>query len=170
MSDFYEDVRVGDVHEFGSHTFTADAIRAFARRYDPQPFHLDEAAAKASLFGGLCASGWHTAAVWMKLMVAHGQRVAAERKARGVDVAKPGPSPGFKELRWLKPVFAGDTISYRSRVTGKRELNSKPQWGMVFSDNEGTNQKGELVFSFKGQVLVERRGGGIEPEGTPTWT
>ncbi len=157
MTKFYEDHEAGDLHEFGSSTFTAEAIRAFALAYDPQPFHLDEAAAKASLFGGLCASGWHTAAVWMKLMVAYQQRVAKEMAERGEPVAKPGPSPGFKQLRWLKPVMVGDTIRYRSRTTGKRDLKSKPDWGLVFSENEGFNQNGELVFSFLGQVLAERR-------------
>ena len=95
----------------------------------------------------------------MSCYIATRDRVRDEARARGEDVVPTGPSPGIRDLRWLKPVTPGDTISYRSTVTGKRELNSRPGWGMVFSMNEGFNQKGELVFSFEGKVLTPKRPG-----------
>src|ERR1700710_2960376 len=104
---FFEDIEVGQRRELGSFTFTAELIKKFALQFDPQPFHLDEAEGRKSLFGGLAASGWHVSAVFMKLMVADDQRQAREAVARGEKVAVGGPSPGFKELRWIKPVLAG---------------------------------------------------------------
>jgi acyl dehydratase len=153
MTAFFEDVTVGDEVELGSFAFTAEDIKRFAARYDPQVFHLDEAAAAASHFGGLCASGWHTAAAWMKVMIAYQERRAAEARTAGRPVAELGPSPGFRDLKWLKPVYAGDVVTYRSRITGKRVSGSRPGWGLVMQDNTGTNQKGELVFSFAATVF-----------------
>ena len=152
-----EEIEAGLVVELGSHHFTKEAIIAFAKQYDPQPFHLSEEGGRAGPFGVLSASGWHTGAAWMKCYVATNQAAEEEIRAAGGNPAAPGPSPGFTNLRWLKPVTPGDTISYRSTVTGKRELNSRPGWGMVFSTNEGFNQKGELVFSFEGKVLTPKR-------------
>lgn len=149
----FDELAIGARTELGSYRFTAADIIAFASAFDPQRFHLDEAAAKASLFGGLCASGWHTAAIWMKLMVAHRRRIEA---AMGAAAPKLGPSPGFRNLRWLKPVFAGDTITYSSTVIDKRASTSRPGWGLVFHRNEGVNQSGELVYSFDGCVFWER--------------
>ena len=152
-----EEIEAGLVVELGSHHFTKEAIIAFAKQYDPQPFHLSEEGGRAGPFGVLSASGWHTGAAWMKCYVATNQAAEEEIRAAGGNPAAPGPSPGFTNLRWLKPVTPGDTISSRSTVTGKRELNSRPGWGMVFSTNEGFNQKGELVFSFEGKVLTPKR-------------
>ena len=115
---FFEDIVAGERFEVGRHTFLADDIKAFARRFDPQPFHLDEAAAARSHFGALCASGWHTAATWMRLMVEHQRREDDAQRARGEPVAALGPSPGFRELKWLKPVYAGDTIAGGWSVMG----------------------------------------------------
>ena len=154
---FFEDIRIGHKSEIGHHTFTAEEIKRFAARYDPQPFHLDEAAAARSHFGALCASGWHTAAVCMRMLVERKDRVVAELKARGEPVATWGPSPGFRELKWLKPVYAGDTITYSSEPVEKRESKSRPGWGLMFSRNTGTNQHGELVYSFIGSAFIERR-------------
>ena len=109
---FLDEVRVGERTVIGSHTFTAVAIKAFAARFDPQPFHLDEAAAARSHFGALCASGWHTAAVWMRLIVDHRRAESEARRARGEPVARTGVSPGFRDLKWPRPVYAGDTITY----------------------------------------------------------
>ncbi|CAM5222871.1 dehydratase [Bosea thiooxidans] len=153
---FFEELDAGSRHELGSFIFTAEEIVAFARSFDPQPFHMDEAAAAASSFGRLAASGWHTAAVWMATMVSHRRRQFAVASGRP---ARLGPSPGFKNLRWTKPVFAGDRITYFSEVTAKRESASRPQWGLYFHRNTGLNQKGEEVFSFEGCVFVERKPG-----------
>ena len=156
---YFDDIDVGDRMDIGSHLFTADEIKLFAAQFDPQPFHIDEAAAARSHFGALCASGWHTASMWMRLRVQYGQREDAERAARGEVLAKLGPSPGFRDLKWLKPVYAGDTIAYASEVVEKRVTKSRPGWGIVFARNTGTNQKGELVMSFTGSGFVERRPG-----------
>jgi acyl dehydratase len=154
---FWEDIVVGERAEIGSHTFTTDAIKAFARAFDPQPFHLDEAAAARSHFGALCASGWHTASVWMRLMVDYQNREDAARRARGEAVATLGPSPGFRELKWQKPVYVGDTITYATEVIDKRASNSRPQWGLMSIRNSGVNQKSETVISFISAAFVERR-------------
>ena len=151
---FFEELEVGSRHELGSFVFTAEEIIAFARSFDPQPFHMDEAAARSSLFGTLAASGWHTAAVWMATMVEHRKRQLAATIGRP---ARLGPSPGFRNLRWSKPVLAGDRITYFSEVVDKRESASRPQWGLFFHRNTGVNQKGEEVFSFDGCVFVERK-------------
>ena len=109
---FFEDMAVGDRRETGSFTFTADEIKRFARQYDPQRFHLSEEEGRNSLFGGLAASGWHVAAVYMGLLVLDCQRNDREALARGDKVGVGGPSPGFRDLRWIKPVLAGDTITF----------------------------------------------------------
>ena len=154
---YLDDLDEGRVVELGSHHFTKEAIIAFAQKYDPQPFHLSEEGGRNGPLGVLSASGWHTAAGWMKCYVATNQKAEAATRAAGGEPAPIGPSPGFTNLRWLKPVAPGDTITYRSTVTGKRELKSRPGWGLVFSLNEGFNQKGELVFSFEGKVLTPKK-------------
>lgn len=156
---YFDDIDVGDRMALGTHSFTAEDIKTFATQYDPQAFHVDEAAAAKSHFGALCASGWHTVAAWMNLRVQYGRREDAERAARGEIIARLGPSPGFRELKWLKPVYVGDTITYASEVVEKRVTKSRPGWGLVFARNTGTNQKGELVMSFIGSGFVERRPG-----------
>jgi acyl dehydratase len=157
MSQFFEDLTLGDAIEIGSYTFTPEGIKRFASAYDPQPFHLDEEAAKASHFGGLCASGWQTAAVWMKLIIAYHARGGREALKTGQPVARLGPSPGFKDLKWLKPVYAGDTLTYTCRLIDKRESDSRPDWGLVTHHNVATNQHGVPVFEFTATVFWERR-------------
>jgi acyl dehydratase len=154
---FFEDLKVGQRRELGSFTFTAELIKKFAAQFDPQAFHLDEEAGRNSLFGGLAASGWHVASVCMKLLVADAQRQAAEMAARGEKVAIWGPSPGFRELRWLKPVLAGDVISFASEVETLRTSEKRPEWGIAQARNTGTNQRGELAFSFLATAFVPRR-------------
>jgi acyl dehydratase len=155
---FFEDIEIGQRREVGSFTFTAELIKKFAAQFDPQPFHLDEEAGRQSLFGELAASGWHVASVCMKLMVADGQRQAADAAARGEKAAVWGPSPGFRELRWIKPVLAGDTVSFSSAVETVRSSSSRPEWGIVQARNTGINQRGELVFSFLATAFAPRRG------------
>ena len=154
---FFEDIKVGDILPIGRHTFNAEEIKAFAQRFDPQPFHMDEAAAAQSHFGALCASGWHTAAAWMRLMVdqRRGQMEAA--MARGEKVATQGPALGLRDLKWLKPVYVGDTIEYVSEVIELRVSNSRPGTGLMTILSSGANQKGETVISFVSTTFVERR-------------
>ena len=154
---FFEDIEIGQRRELGSFTFTADAIKKFAAQFDPQRFHLDEEEGRKSLFGGLAASGWHVGSVCMKLLVADGQRLAREALARGEQVAAWGPSPGFRDLRWIKPVLAGDTILFASEVESLRVSEKRPEWGVLQIRNTGTNQRGELVFSILATAFVQRR-------------
>jgi acyl dehydratase len=155
--EYFEDIVIGVRHELGSYTFTAERIKAFAGKYDPQPFHLDEEAGRQSFFGGLVASGWHTAAACMRVGVDSRRRAAAAAQARGDDVPAGGPSPGFKSLRWPKPVLAGDTVTFFSEVTSKRASVTRRDWGLVIVLNTGLNQRGELVFSFDASAFVARR-------------
>ncbi len=157
---FFEDLKIGQRRELGSFTFTAELIKRFASQFDPQRFHLDEEEGRKSLFGGLAASGWHVGSVCMKLLVAHGQREAGEARARGEEIAVYGPSPGFRELRWIKPVLAGDTVSFASEIASLRVSEKRPQWGIVEVRNTGTNQRGELVFSVLATAFVPRRDAG----------
>ena len=154
---FFEDLAIGQRREFGSFTFTADNIKKFAAQFDPQRFHLDEEAGRQSLFGGLAASGWHVGSVCMKLVVADMQRRTREALARGEKVAPGGPSPGFRELRWIRPVLAGDTISFASVIESVRVSESRPGWGILQVRNTGTNQRGEPVYSVLATAFVPRR-------------
>ena len=154
---FFEDIEISARRDLGSFTFTAEAIKTFAAQFDPQAFHLDEEAGRQSLFGGLAASGWHVGSVCMKLLVADGQRQMKEAAARGEEIAVWGPSPGFRELRWIRPVLAGDIISFSSVVETKRTSEKRPEWGILQARNTGTNQRGELVYSFLASAFVPRR-------------
>jgi acyl dehydratase len=157
MMRFFDDIRIGDKVTIGSHLFTAEEIRTFAGQYDPQPFHLDETLAKQSHFGALVASGWHTAALWMRNMVAYRKREADAMRRRGEAVPVIGPSPGFKDMRWLKPVFAGDTIAYTTEAIEMRVSKTRPEWGLVRLLNSGTNQRGVQVITFISTAFIERR-------------
>ena len=154
---FFEDIRVGESDELGRHVFTAEEIKSFAARFEPQPFHLDEDAAARSHFGRLCASGWQTACVLMRLLIDLRRREDDARRARGEAVAQLGPSPGFRELQWLKPVYVGDTVAYRTEVVEARRSNSRPGWGVITVRNSGVNQNGEAVISFVSTAFVECR-------------
>lgn len=143
---YWEDFPVGDTMEMGSHTFTEAEIIDFARQFDPQPFHIDPAAAKNSFFRGLIASGWHTCAIAMRLMV---DKYVARSASLG--------SPGLDNIRWLAPVRAGDTISYRRTTTAARASESKPGVGLLHSRWEATNQRGEMVMTMEGWGMFRRR-------------
>ncbi len=156
-ANFFEDRQIGENYPLGSHTFTREDIMAFAREFDPQAFHLDDDAAKASLFGALSASGWHTTAIWIRQFVAFRQKIEAEMRDKGIRSAIYGPSPGFKSLRWYKPVFVGDTIEYRGRVAELLDWKSRPDRGLIVTDNQGRNQHGDIVFAITGQIFAERR-------------
>ncbi|MEJ5019939.1 MaoC family dehydratase [Ochrobactrum vermis] len=139
----------------GSYTFTAEEIIDFARKYDPQPFHLDAEAAKKSVFGGLCASGWHTTAVFMKLNVASIVEATKDALKRGETPPTFGPSPGFENLKWSKPVYAGDTITYKRVVHAIRPLASRPGWSMLTMTTSAYNQNGEEVLFFDNAAMVK---------------
>jgi acyl dehydratase len=143
---YWEDFPVGAVREFGAMTVTREAMLAFARDFDPQPFHLDDAAAAQSLFGRLAASGWHTCAMAMRMMC----------DAYLLEAASMG-SPGIENLRWLKPVFAGDTLRMRSIVLAARPMNSRPGVGLVRTQWLMFNQHGEEVLSMEGWGMFRMR-------------
>ena len=144
---------IGVTTTLGSYKFEADAMKAFAKKYDPQIFHVDEKAAGKSVFGGLCASGWHTAAIWMKL------NVAASADGPRWDGPGPspkfGPSPGFKKLKWLKPVFAGETITFTRTGIAHRPIASRPGWRILSIRADAFNSNGEKVLEFESAVLVK---------------
>jgi acyl dehydratase len=149
-----EFLHVGETQTLGSHTFTPEAIIDFAKKFDPQPFHLSEEAAKKSVFGALCASGWHTASTWMKYNVAAG--LPARGGWTGED---PSPamqvSPGFKDLKWLKPVFAGETITYTRKFISHRPMGSRPGYHIVTLIAEGFDSKGDKVIEFENAVVLK---------------
>lgn len=145
-------LQTGVTVQLGSQHFPTDEIKAFARKYDPQRFHLDEALARESIFGGLCASGWHTAAGWMKCNVA--TPIGVVWQGPGPEPVT-GPSPGFSNLKWLKPVFAGETVSYTRTVTGHRQMASRPGWRLVSIHAEGFDSTGDKVIEFDSAVLVQ---------------
>jgi acyl dehydratase len=147
---WFEDYRVGDVAEFGNYLVTETEIVGFATQYDPQAFHTDPEAAKGSIFGGLVASGWHTAAVMMRLLAEH--HLSPESSLG---------SPGVDELRWTKPVRPGDRLRERVTVTEVVPSRSKPDRGVVKSFTELLNQDGDVVMTVRGMVMLRRR-----PEGT----
>ena len=143
---YWEDLQPGEALEIGSHTFTEEEIIAFARQFDPQSFHIDPAAAKNSFFGGLIASGWHTCAIAMRLMV---DKYVARSASLG--------SPGLDNIRWLAPVRVGDTVAYRRTITAARVSESTPDIGLVHSRWEATNQRGETVMTMEGWGMFRRR-------------
>lgn len=154
---FFEDLHVGDIVMTGRHTFTPDSIKSFARRFDPQRFHIDEEEAARSHFGALCASGWHTAAAWMRLMVDHRRAQEAAIRARGEPVAALGPALGLRNLKWLRPVYAGETIDYKTEITDLRISGSRPRFGLMTTLTTGANQDGAAVIAFESTTFVERR-------------
>lgn len=143
---FWEDYEIGAVYDIGSKLMTRDDIVDFASKFDPQPFHLDEEAGRKSIFGGLAASGWHTCSAVMRLLV---DNYVSRETSLG--------SPGVDEIRWLKPVLAGDTIKAQVRVVDKKPSRSRPEMGSVFNQYEVHNQHGALVMMMKGVGLIRRR-------------
>jgi acyl dehydratase len=143
---FFEDYIAGAIHEFGAIMVEQAEVLDFGRRFDPQPFHTDADAAQQSIFGGLIASGWHTASLMMRLLVDH---YLSPITSLG--------SPGIDELRWLKPVRPGDTLAVRVTVLETKRSRSKPDRGVIRSLIEVLNQDGEVVMSLKALNLVRCR-------------
>lgn len=146
---------LGETITLGSHTFEPDEIKEFARKYDPQPFHVDEAAAEHSVFGRLCASGWHTAAMWMRYNLKKREDIGERPWAGPGPRPEFGPSPGFTDLKWLKPVYAGDTITFTRTALHHRAMTSRPGWRILTIRCEARNQDGAPVLTFDSAVLVK---------------
>jgi acyl dehydratase len=149
MGISFEDMEVGTSQQVGEHTFTREEIVEFARQFDPQPFHLDEAAAAESPFRGVVASGWHTCSVMMGMLV---RNVLADSTSMG--------SPGIDDIRWLKPVRVGDTITMTNVIVDKRVSESKPDRGIVSTRWEGINQHGEMVITVRSKGIFGLRNPG----------
>jgi acyl dehydratase len=144
---------VGTRVETGTLEFTADDIIRYATAFDPQPFHVDADAARHFVFGALCASGWHTCAGWMKMLLAHFAEEFPRLEKQGIAAPRLGPSPGFKNLKWIRPVYAGDRVTYSVTLTDSRELASRPGTWLNSTFNEGINQNGDVVIRFDSSVL-----------------
>lgn len=144
----FEDFQVGDELPLATCQVTREAILAFAERYDPQPFHLDEAAAARSHFGGLVASGWHTGALFMRMLVDGWLGGSASMG-----------SPGLERLSWKRPVRPGDALSGSSTVLAVRVSQSRPEMGLVTFRHEVRNQQGEVVMEAQNPIMFARRRG-----------
>jgi acyl dehydratase len=155
--NFFEDLTIGDTSVLGDYSFDAATIDRFAQAYDNQRFHVDPVAAAASPFGGIVASGWHTAAAWMVTMIRHQDEERKRLAAKGLPVARLGVSPGVRAIRWLAPVRPGDRLTYISRIIDKRVSSTRPGWGLVSHQNVAVNQHDAVVFSFSGAVFWEAR-------------
>ena len=143
---YWEDMQPGSVRDLGTITPTREEIIAFASQFDPQPFHLDDEAAKASVFGGLCASGWHTCSMAMRLMVTNFLQQSASLG-----------SPGLENVQWKKPVFPNDTLSLKHTILEARPMRSKPDVGLVRTLWEMRNQHGDIVLLMEGWSMFRRR-------------
>lgn len=144
---YFEDIEVGRTMRFGSYHVTREEVTAFAEKYDPQPFHLSDEAAAATHFGRLSASGWHTCAMTMAMVV---DNLKAQQQA-GLG------SPGIDELRWLKPVFPGDTLRCETEIIDKRASKSRPEMGSYRSRMTVFNQHDEPVMTFVSIGLIATR-------------
>ena len=144
---YFEDLEVGRETYFGSHEVTRDEVLDFARKYDPQPFHLSDEAAAKTYFGRLAASGWHTCAMTMAVIVRH----FSDHPQAGLG------SPGVDDLRWLKPVYPGDILHVRGRVVEKTPSRSKPDLGSFRTETTVSNQDNVPVLRFTSIVLIRRR-------------
>lgn len=151
MSDtptiYFDDFETGATTVFGHYEVTREEVLEFARKYDPQPFHLSDEAAAKTYFGRLSASGWHTCAMTMAVIARH--VVATGQAGLG--------SPGIDELRWLKPVYPGDRLTVTGTVVDKVPSRSKPEIGVVRTATEVTNQHGEPVMRYTSIVMMRRR-------------
>ena len=144
---YYEDIEVGATQSFGRYEVTREEVMEFARNYDPQPFHLDDEAAAQTHFGRLSASGWHTCAMTMRMLVDN----MATRKQAGLG------SPGVDQLRWKKPVYPGDTLRVESEIIEKRRSHSRPDMGIFKSRSQTINQDGEVVMEMVSNGLIRVR-------------
>jgi acyl dehydratase len=146
---YFEDIIVGSKNSFGHYEVTREEVIEFASKYDPQPFHLDDEAAAQTYFGRLSASGWHTCAMTMRMLV---ENMKVNQQA-GLG------SPGVDEIRWLKPVYPGDTLRVEGEILSKRQSVSKPEMGSFQGRNTVFNQHDEAVMTMVSTGLIRVRGG-----------
>ena len=144
---YFEDLEIGSESDFGSYDVTREEVLEFARKYDPQPFHLSDEEAAKTHFGRIAASGWHTCAMTMAVIA----RSVVDDEQAGLG------SPGVDELRWLKPVYPGDTLHVRGKILDKTPSRSKPEIGSFRTETIVTNQDGVPVMRFTSIVLIRRR-------------
>ncbi|HVM21713.1 MAG TPA: MaoC family dehydratase [Sphingomicrobium sp.] len=144
---YFEDLEVGAESHFGSYAVTREEVLDFARKYDPQPFHLSDEEAAKTHFGRIAASGWHTCAMTMAVVA----RYAVDHRQAGLG------SPGIDELRWKKPVYPGDTLHVSGKIIEKTPSRSRPEIGSFRTHMTVANQDGETVMSFTSIVLIRRR-------------
>jgi acyl dehydratase len=154
---YCDELVIGERVDFGTRHFSREDILRFARQFDPQPFHLDDEAAARSVLGGLCASGWHVAAGWMRCLLDWRAAMIESRRAQGLPIGQLGPSPGFRDMVWRRPVRPGDTILYASTTTSLRPSGSRPGWALVFQHNSGFDPDGYEVFAFEGCLFWQMR-------------
>jgi acyl dehydratase len=154
MGLFMEQIALNARVALGSYIFTRENMLSYSLKFDPVGFHVDDTAGKASPYGAVTAAGLHVAAGWMRCFVDTNAKARAALVGRGVTLPELGPSPGFKNMKWLKPVYAGDELFYFTTAAQRRVLRSRPGWGIVSGFNEGVNRNGDLVFSFESVVLT----------------
>lgn len=142
---YFDDLKLGDVFTTGTHELSADDIKRFAREFDPQPFHLDDAAARDTMFGGLAASGWHTASITMRLLVTTGPKLANGILGAG------------GEIEWKAPTRPGDVLHVESEVADLIASRSRPDRGVLVLLSKTINQRGEVVQTLKAKLMVARR-------------
>ncbi len=148
MAQFYEDLEPGQIEHFGSLLVDRDEVIAFAQKYDPQPFHLSDDAAAKTPFGRLAASGWHTCAMTMSMVVAHMQALGHQGLG----------APGIDELRWPKPFYPGDTLRCEAVVLDKRRSASRPEMGLFRKTMTVRNQQDDVVMTFTSTGMIRVRG------------
>ena len=144
---YFEDLKVGTIADYGSYEVTREEVLEFARKYDPQPFHLSDDEAAKTHFGRIAASGWHTAAMTMAVIARH----VVDQKQAGLG------SPGIDELRWRRPVYPGDTLHVRGEILKKTPSRSRPEIGSFRTQTIVTNQDDQVVMTFVSIVLIRRR-------------
>ena len=146
---YFEDYEVGETAEFGDYAVTEEEIVEFARKYDPQPFHVDPEAGARTIYGGLISSGWMTGSIMMRLLVDN-----------FISPLSSISSPAIDEVRWHKPVRPGDRLRVRTTILEKRRSESKPDRGVIRVRQEAVNQDGETVMSYTGMGMYKCRGAG----------
>ena len=157
-SDIPNFLKPGSETCIGSFTFSEQLILDFARQFDPQRFHIDREQATASVLGGLCASGWQTVSIWMKLQRQSVAELTEDLKLNNLAWPEFGPSPGMKNLKWIKPVYVNQTIAYINHIEELRRSRSRQGWWLMTNHARAENQAGERVMQFESAVFLKIHG------------